>query len=102
MAGLKFRFHDSKGGSALTVRITSRASKNEVAGIQEDGTIRIRLNTKASGERLNIDLIKFLAVILDVPPDAIEVVAGHSSEDKLVTILNLDAETVHEKILALL
>jgi uncharacterized protein len=99
MATRKFSLHDSRGGAALAVRITPRARKNEIAGIQEDGTVRVRLTASATEEKCNPALISFLAEILDVPSESIEIVAGRTGKDKLVSILNLDTVSVHRKIL---
>jgi uncharacterized protein YggU (UPF0235/DUF167 family) len=101
MSTLKFHLHDSKGGSALAVRITPRAAKNEIAEIMRDGTVRVRL-TAAKNEAINQALVEFLASILNISPTQIEVVAGAAGKDKLVSILNMDAETVHKTILTFL
>jgi len=100
MATQNFRLHDSKGGSALTVRITPRASRNEIAGVSDDGTIRVRLTSPAAEDQSNPALINFLSQILEVSPESIEIVAGRAGKDKLISILDLDAETLHKKILA--
>jgi len=100
MADQKFHLHDSKGGVALAVRITPRSSKNEVAGILNDGTVRIRLTASAAEENSNQALVQFLAEVLEIPSGLIEIVAGKTGKDKLVSILNIDTETVHKKILS--
>ena len=63
-----------------------------------DGTVRIRLNA-APGEAVNNVLTSYLAQILEVPETAIEIVAGLSGRDKLVSVINLDSDTAHQKIL---
>lgn len=99
MTSRTFRLHNSKGGSALAVRITPRARRNEIAGILDDGTVRVRLTTTAAEEKANPALLEFLAEVLDISTDSIEIVAGRTGKDKLVTILNLDAASVHRKII---
>jgi len=100
MKSRDYHLHSSKGGSALTVRITPRARKNEIAEILNDGTIRIRLTESSSEDKLNPALINFLAGILEIQPESIEIVAGNTGKDKLITIFNLDAKSVQQKILA--
>lgn len=95
----QFRLHDSKGGSALAIRVTPRARRNELVEVQSNGTLRVRLTASASENQTNEALIRFLAKILDISPAQIEVVAGETGRDKLVTIFDLDAETVHDRIL---
>jgi hypothetical protein len=94
-----FKFKDSRGGSAITIRVTPRASKNEVSEILDNGTIKIRLTSSPVEEKINQALISFLAGILGVNENKIEIVAGHTGKDKLISILDLDAESVHKKIL---
>ncbi len=100
MAGQKYHLHDGKGGAALAVRITPRARKNEIAEIQDDGTVRVRLTVSASEDVANPALIAFLAEILELPPSNLEIVAGKAGKDKLISILDMDAEIVHKKILS--
>ncbi len=95
----KFRLHHGDKGSALAIRVTPRASKNEIREILNDGTVRIRLTAPPVEGKANEALISFLADILDVPRSKIEIVAGETGRDKLVSILGLDAETVHARIL---
>ncbi len=95
----KFRLHHGDKGSALAIRVTPRASKNEIREILNDGTVRIRLTAPPVEGKANEALISFLADVLDVPRSKIEIVAGETGRDKLVSILGLDAETVHARIL---
>jgi uncharacterized protein YggU (UPF0235/DUF167 family) len=98
MSDRNFHLHDGQSGAALAIRITPRATSNQVAEILHDGTIRIRL-TAAPGDEVNSVLKEFLSSILEVPESTIDVVAGQTGRDKLVSILNLDSETAHKKII---
>ncbi len=99
MARRKFHFHNGRKGSALAVRITPRASRNEIAEVLHDGTIRIRLTAPPVEGKANEALINFLAKVLDVPRSHIEIVAGHTGRDKLVSIQDMDPEEAHRRIL---
>lgn len=92
-------FHDGKKGAAIAVRLTPRASRNEIAEIMSDGTVRIRLTAPPVEGKANEALIIFLADVLDVPRSRIEIVAGVSGRNKIITVLELDAESVHQKIM---
>ena len=98
MSDRNFHLHDGQSGAALAIRITPRATSNQVAEILHDGTIRIRL-VAAPGDEVNSVLKAYLSNILEVPESAIDVVAGQTGRDKLVSILNLDSETAHKKII---
>ena len=98
MSNRNFHLHNGQKGAALAVRVTPRASSNQVAEILHDGTIRLRL-AAAPGDEVNIVLRAYLSDILEVPVSAIDVVAGQNGRDKLVSVLNLDSESAHRKIL---
>jgi uncharacterized protein len=100
MTNRKFEFHSSTGGAALAVRLTPRSSRNEISAIQEDGTVKIRLTAPPVEGQANEALIRFLGDILDVPISRIEIVAGLTSRDKLVTITGMDAATLQSMIMS--
>jgi uncharacterized protein (TIGR00251 family) len=98
MTPRSFRLHDGKKGAALAVRVTPRASKNEIVEALSDGTIKVRLTAPPVEGKANEALVKFLAQVLGVPASRIEVVAGASGRDKLVSVIDMDADTAHKKI----
>ncbi|MEZ0396991.1 MAG: DUF167 domain-containing protein [Anaerolineales bacterium] len=100
MSPRKFRLHDGKKGAALAVRVTPRASRNEIVEVLSDGTVKVHLTAPPVEGKANEALIEFLAEVLDVAPSRIEVVAGAGGRDKLISILDMDAEIVHKKIIA--
>lgn len=95
----EFNLHSSKGGAAITVRVTPRSSRNEVSEILADGTVKIRLTAAPVDGKANETLIEYLAKVLDVSKSNIEIVAGMTGREKLVTILGLSPEEVQKKIL---
>jgi uncharacterized protein (TIGR00251 family) len=100
MSDRKFNLHDGKKGSALAIRVTPRASRNEIVELLEDGTIKVRIAAPPSDNEANETLISFLAEVLGVPKTRLDIVAGASGRDKLVSIVDMDAETAHQRILA--
>jgi uncharacterized protein YggU (UPF0235/DUF167 family) len=94
------RLHDGKKGAAIGVRVSLGASNNEIAEIRNDGTICIRLTASVGEEKTNQLLEKFLANILSVPSSQIEIIVGETRLDKIVSIIDMDALTVHNKIIA--
>lgn len=95
----EFNLHSGKGGAAITVRVTPRSSRNEVSEILADGTVKIRLTAAPVDGKANETLIEYLAKVLDVSKSNIEIVAGMTGREKLVTILGLSPEEVQNKIL---
>jgi uncharacterized protein len=100
MSDRKFNLHDGKKGSALAVRVTPRASRNEVVELLNDGTIKVRIAAPPSDNEANETLIEFLSEILGVPRSRLDIVAGLSGRDKLISVMDMDVETVHQRILA--
>ena len=100
MSDRQFKMHNGQKGSALAVRVTPRASRNEVVEILEDGTVRVRLATSPADEEANAALIEFLSEILGVPTSQLDIVAGKIGRDKLVSIVDMDVETAHQRIVA--
>ncbi|MCK6540446.1 MAG: DUF167 domain-containing protein [Anaerolineales bacterium] len=100
MTDRKFKLHNGQRGSALAVRVTPRASRNEIVEILDDGTIKVRLSAPPVDNEANNALIEFLSDILGVPKSKLDIVAGNTGRDKLISILDMDVDTVHQRILA--
>jgi len=100
MAERKFKLHDGKKGSALAVRVTPRASRNEIVEILNDSTIKIRIAAPPVDGEANEVLIEFLADILGVSKSRLDIVAGVSGRDKLIAVLDIDVDTAHSRIVA--
>lgn len=100
MSDRKFNLHGGKKGSALAIRVTPRASRNEIVELLEDGTIKVRIAAPPSDNEANEMLINFLAEVLGVPKTRLDIVAGTSGRDKLISVMDMDAETAHQRILA--
>ncbi len=95
-----YRLHDGRVGSALAVRVTPRASRNEVVEVSSDGTVRVRITAAPVDGEANAKLVAFLAEVLNVPKSRLEIVAGLTGRDKLISVLDMDAATVHKRIVA--
>lgn len=96
------KFSDGKIGAALTIRVTPRADSNEFVEFLSDQTIKVRLTCSPNDEEINTSLIDFLSESLSIPKNRMEIVAGTGGRDKLVSILDLEAITLQEKIASLI
>lgn len=96
----KFEIKDAVGGAAFTVRVVTRANEAEVAGVQDDGVLKIRLTASPSEEgAVNQELIAFLAERLGVPEDTIEIVAGLNTREKLISVDKIDPLLVEDRLM---
>ena len=98
MGSREFHLHSGKRGAALAVRVTPRASKNEIVGVLNDGTIKVHLTAPPVEGKANEALIRFLAGVFDIPASRLEVVAGDRGRDKIIAVIDMDADTLQKKI----
>jgi len=96
----KFKLSDGKRGSALAVRVTPRASRNQIVSMMNDGTIKVHIAADATDDQTNGELLAFLSDVLGVPQARVEIVAGANGRDKLISVLDMDVETAHQRIVA--
>jgi uncharacterized protein len=75
----------------LRLRIQPRASREEIAGVAGDA-IRVRLTAPPVDGTANEALVRFLAVLLQVPRSAVELVSGRTGRTKLVTVTGVSVE----------
>jgi uncharacterized protein (TIGR00251 family) len=94
----RFRFHDGRVGSAVAVHVTPRSRKDELTGISPDGTLRVRLAAPPVEGAANKALLELLARILGVRTASLEIIGGEKGKDKIVSVVDLDAHLVEEKV----
>ena len=90
----KARFSDARQGAAITVKVQPRARKTEVAGLLADGTVKIKVAAPPVGGAANKALVTFLAQILGLPASQIDIIAGETSEHKLISLVGISPEAV--------
>jgi uncharacterized protein len=84
-------------GVRLRLRIQPRASREEVVGVSGDA-IRIRLTAPPVDGAANEALVRFLALRLEVPRSAVELVSGLTGRTKLVAVAGLSAEETGRRL----
>jgi len=99
MTDRPFRITDARGGAAIGVRVVTRAVATEIAGKTEDGTLKVRLQAAPAGDpAANQELVSFLARLLEIEPNRIEIVAGAEKRDKLLSIEGLTSADVEARL----
>jgi uncharacterized protein (TIGR00251 family) len=83
----------------LVIKVTPRAKKNQISGILEDGTIKVRVNAPPVGGKANKQLINYLADILNVQKSAVQIVSGLTNRKKIIHVEGIDQNSV-QSILA--
>ena len=78
-------------GTVILVYVQPRASKNELAGVQE-GALKVRLTAPPIEGKANKECIKFLAKLFNLPKSSIEILQGQKSRHKKFLLKSLSAK----------
>ncbi len=70
----------------IYIKVTPRASKNEVTKISE-GEYKVKLTAAPVDNQANDMLIKVLAKYFDVPKSSLKIVGGKTARIKIIDIL---------------
>ena len=84
----------------ITVRVTPRASRDEVVGWREDGVLLVRLTAPPVDGRANKALCRLIAARAGVAPSSVSVVRGERSRDKVVAVEGMSAESLRDALTA--
>lgn len=91
---------NAAGGAAFNVRVVTRASQTELAGVGDDGILKVRLTSASPEGAANDELVKLLAAALELDAGQIEVVAGQNKKDKIISVEGVSPEVLEEKLLS--
>jgi hypothetical protein len=99
MSDREFRITDARSGAAFPVRVTTRATEPEIVGVDDENILRVRLVSSPAGDpAANQELIELLASFLEVSPKNIEIVAGETGREKLVSIEGVSVADIEAKL----
>src|SRR5688572_168664 len=90
---------DAEGGATLRVRVSSRASRDGLAG-ERQGALVVRITAPPVEGAANSAVLRLLARVLDVPASAIVVRQGASGRDKLLHVAGVDAARLRARLAA--
>jgi uncharacterized protein (TIGR00251 family) len=81
----------------LNVRVTPHSSRDEITGWRGD-ELRVRLRAVPVDGQANEALRRFLARALEVPPSAVEIVAGATARAKRVRVYGMDDAALRARL----
>lgn len=84
------QFSEDGRGVTFTVRIVPRASTSEIVG-DHQGALRIRIAAPPVDGAANRELIRFLAKKLKLPQNAVDLVSGAGSKNKVIRLKGVTA-----------
>jgi uncharacterized protein (TIGR00251 family) len=82
---------DVAGGATLRVRVSARASRDELVG-ERDGALVVRLTAPPVEGQANAALVRFLARHLGVAPSAVSVAQGAKTRNKVLFVAGARAQ----------
>jgi uncharacterized protein len=81
----------------VCLRVNPGASRAEIVGRHGDAW-KVRVTAPAERGRANAAVVRLLAAALGVQRDAVTVVSGHASRDKIVEVAGLGAGDVERRL----
>ncbi len=81
----------------IKVRVQPKSSRNQVDGFQ-DGALRVRVTAAPTEGQANAAVIAILAKTLGVSKSRLEIIRGHTSRDKVISVDALTEQEVRRKI----
>jgi uncharacterized protein (TIGR00251 family) len=81
----------------IAVRLTPRASNDQIAGWTGDG-LHVRVAAAPVEGRANAAVVRLLAKALGIAPSRVRVVAGATSRRKLVEVEGLSLDEVRARL----
>ncbi|QHN02523.1 DUF167 domain-containing protein [Granulicella sp. WH15] len=75
-----------EGQLTLQVKVIPRAQTSHVAELMANGALKIKVNAIPEDGKANEEVRTVLADFLDVPKRNVEIVRGHTSQQKLVRV----------------
>jgi uncharacterized protein len=76
----------AKGTLKLALKVIPKSAKDEIVGLLEDGSLKIKITAAPEKGKANSAICEFLAAEFGVPKRNIEIVKGETSSRKLVVI----------------
>jgi uncharacterized protein (TIGR00251 family) len=100
MAGSPISIRETSAGAVFRIRVVPRASRREIAGVQDDA-LKLRITAAPVEGKANEECIRLLAEVLGVKKAQVTIIAGHTSRTKTVAVEGLKADQVASRITAL-
>jgi uncharacterized protein (TIGR00251 family) len=88
---------ENEGGVIVEVVLQPRASRNELAGVQ-GGRLKIKVTSPPVEGMANKKLCEFLADLMGIGKQRVQVIAGQASRIKRVKISDVSLDEVRRKL----
>jgi uncharacterized protein (TIGR00251 family) len=88
----------SRRETRISLHVHPGASRNEVVGFS-GGVLRVKVAAPPVRDKANKELIAFLSQILGVNKDALTIIHGRASKNKVLAIEGMSQEMVMKRLL---
>jgi uncharacterized protein len=82
----------------LKVRVVPNARRSEVTGLSGE-EVRLKVQAPAQEGKANVEVIRFLAELIDCPRSKIAIIRGEKARNKLVEISGVSPEEVWKRLI---
>jgi len=93
------KISENAGYCVFRVKVQPGASRNEISG-EHDGMLKLKIAAPPVDGKANEECRRFLAAVLEVPAGSVEIKSGAASRIKVITVGNLTAEVLRERLAA--
>jgi uncharacterized protein (TIGR00251 family) len=70
----------------LNVKVIPKSSRNEIVGVLEDGSVKLKIAAAPEKGKANAAICTYLAEVFDVPKRNVQILRGERSPNKSVVI----------------
>lgn len=88
---------ETKEGVILAIKVTPKASKNMIAGWEND-ELKVRLNAVPEKGEANDELIAFLSKAIGIAKSQLNLISGKKSRHKKMLIRGLTKQQLQQRI----
>ncbi len=88
----------SSGSTRIAVRLQSRTSRDEIVGWNEENAPRIRITAPPVDGAANHALVRLLSQVLVLKKNAIRLVSGATSRNKIVEVDELSESALRSRL----
>lgn len=81
----------------VRLRVSPGANSAHVVGRHGEAW-KVRVAAPAEGGRANEAVVRLLAETLSLPRDAVTLVSGHGTRDKIVQLIGLDSNQIERRL----
>jgi uncharacterized protein (TIGR00251 family) len=100
MAVSPISIRETSAGAVFHIRVVPRASRREIAGIQDDA-LKLRITAAPVDGKANEECIRLLAELLGVKKAQVTIIAGHTARTKAVAVAGRTVAEIAALIAAL-